>query len=115
MDEAKEYGRLTVSNLPYKNGTPPIPQYQGVPMNKLILATIVTFAFVSLAHAHPGGRDAYGGHYDNSTGKYHVHDGPLEGRTYNSQENMLKALEKAKGGPELIKKVEQAKKAKAKK
>jgi len=40
-------------------------------MKKLILAIIATLAFASLAH--PGSRDAYGGHYDKSTGKYPVH------------------------------------------
>ena len=81
-------------------------------MKKLVLAIIATLALAPLALAHPGGRDAYGGHTEKSTGKYHVHEGPLEGRTYNSKENMLKALEKVKGGPELIQRVEKAKKAK---
>ena len=75
-------------------------------MNKFILAITATFIFASFALAHPGGRDAYGGHYDKSTGKYHVHEGPLEGRTYNNQENMLKVLEKTEGGPAIIKKAE---------
>ena len=73
-------------------------------MKKLILALAITFAFASLAFAHPGGRDAYGGHVDKSTGKYHVHEGPLEGRTYNNQENMLKVLAKTPGGPAIINK-----------
>ena len=81
-------------------------------MKKLIPAIVVTLVFASLALAHPGGRDAYGGHTDKSTGKYHVHEGPLKGRTYNNQENMLKVLEKIQGGPEIIKKAEEAKKAK---
>ena len=76
-------------------------------MKKIILAIIATLALASLALAHPGGRDAYGGHYDKSTGKYHVHEGPLEGRTYNNQENMLKVLAKTPGGPAIIKKAEQ--------
>ena len=80
-------------------------------VKKIILAIMTVLAFSSFAFAHSGGRDAYGGHYDKSAGKYHVHEGPLEGRTYNNQENMLKALKKAKGGPEIIKKVEQEKKS----
>ena len=79
-------------------------------MKKLLFAVLVLFALSSVALAHPGGRDAYGGHYDSKTGKYHVHEGPLAGRTYNNQENMLKVLEKTKGGPEIIKKAQQQKK-----
>ena len=79
-------------------------------MKKIILAIVATLVFASLALAHPGGRDAYGGHYDKSTGKYHVHEGPLEGREYKNQENMLKVLKKTPGGPEIIKKAEQGKK-----
>ena len=79
-------------------------------MEKLLLTVAATLALASLALAHPGGRDAYGGHYDKSTGKYHVHEGPLEGRTYNNQENMLNVLAKTEGGPAIIKKAEQAKK-----
>ena len=78
-------------------------------MKKLIVILAV-FALPSLAFAHPGGRDAYGGHYDKDTGEYHVHEGPLEGRKYKNQENMIKALEKQKGGPAIIKKAEQGKK-----
>ena len=83
-------------------------------MKKFILATIAILAFSSFAFAHPGGRDAYGGHYDKEKGNYHVHSGPLEGRTYKNQENMLKALEKVEGGPAWLKKAEREK-AKAKK
>ena len=78
-------------------------------MKKLLLAIVATFVLASLAFAHPGGLDAYGGHVDKSTGKYHVHKGPLEGRTYNNQENMLKVLKKTEGGPEIIKNAEQKK------
>jgi len=84
-------------------------------MKKLILATIAILAFSSFALAHPGGTDAYGGHNDKSTGTYHVHDGPLKGREYNTRENMIKALKGVKGGPEWIKKAEQEMKTKGKK
>ena len=76
-------------------------------MKKLILALAITFAFASIAFAHPGKRDAYGGHYDSTKGSYHVHEGPLEGRTYKNQENMLKALAKTPGGPAIINKAKQ--------
>jgi len=79
-------------------------------MKKLTITVLVIFALsAAIAFAHPGGRDAYGGHYDKSTGEYHVHEGPLEGRKYKSQENMLKVLKKTEGGPAIIKKVEQGK------
>ena len=74
-------------------------------MKKLIVVLAVC-ALPAVALAHPGGRDAYGGHYDSSTGKYHVHEGPLEGREYQSQENMLKVLHQTKGGPAIIKRAE---------
>ena len=75
-------------------------------MKKLIVILAI-FALPSVALAHPGGRDAYGGHYDSSTGKYHVHEGPLEGREYKNQENMIKALKQQKGGPAIIRRAEQ--------
>jgi hypothetical protein len=74
---------------------------------KKLLVILTLLALPSLALAHPGGRDAYGGHYDATTGKYHVHEGPLEGRTYNSQENMIKVLRQTKGGPAIIRQAEQ--------
>ena len=74
-------------------------------MKKLILALAI-LVLPSIALAHPGGRDAYGGHYDSSTGAYHVHEGPLAGRTYKSQENMLNVLRQTKGGPAIIKRAE---------
>jgi len=76
-------------------------------MNKLILAVPAVLLMSAVALAHPGGRDAYGGHYDKEKGSYHVHEGPLEGRTYKNQENMIKVLKETKGGPAVIKKAEQ--------
>ena len=76
-------------------------------MKKLVLAIAITLAFASIAIAHPGKRDAYGGHFDTKTGKYHVHEGPLSGQTYNNQENMLKALAKKPGGQAIINKAKQ--------
>jgi hypothetical protein len=84
-------------------------------MRKLILAALAILALSVTAFAHPGGRDAYGGHYDTAKGNYHVHEGPLEGRTYKNQENMIKVLQETKGGPAIIKKAEQGKAAPPKK
>ena len=82
-------------------------------MKKLmILFALAIFVLASTAFAHPGGRDAYGGHYDKSTGEYHVHEGPLEGRKYKSQENMIKALRKTKGGDKIIRNAELSKQLK---
>ena len=75
-------------------------------MKKLILAALAIFALATVADAHPGGRDAYGGHYDKEKGTYHVHEGPLEGRTYKNQENMIKTLKQTKGGDKIIKQAE---------
>jgi hypothetical protein len=74
---------------------------------KLLFAIMAVLMLASVAQAHPGGRDAYGGHYDRDTGEYHVHEGPLEGRKYKSQENMIKVLKNTKGGDKIVKKAEQ--------
>ena len=80
---------------------------------KLILAMLAIFVLsTTVALAHPGGRDAYGGHYDKEKGTYHVHEGPLEGRTYKNQENMIKTLKQTKGGDKVIKKAEEGQKKK---
>ena len=80
-------------------------------MKKLILAVPAVMLLSSVALAHPGGRDAYGGHYDKDKGTYHVHEGPLEGRTYKNQENMIKTLKQTPGGPAIVKKAEQGQQA----
>ena len=76
---------------------------------RLILTMLAIFALSTVAYAHPGGRDAYGGHYDKEKGTYHVHEGPLEGRTYKNQENMIKKLGETKGGDKIIKEAEKGK------
>ena len=73
---------------------------------KLILTMLAVFTLSAVAYAHPGGRDAYGGHIDKEKGTYHVHEGPLKGRTYKNQENMLKVLKQTKGGDKIIKEAE---------
>ena len=42
--------------------------------------------------AHPGGRDAMGGHLQSSTGKYHFHQGPLKGYEFNSFDDASSAF-----------------------
>ena len=76
---------------------------------KLLFAILAVLMLASVVQAHPGGRDAYGGHYDRDTGEYHVHEGPLEGRKYKSQENMIKVLRQTKGGDKIIRQAEQGK------
>lgn len=39
----------------------------------LILTLTFTLALASVAFAHPGRTDKYGGHYDRGTGQYHKH------------------------------------------
>lgn len=49
------------------------------------------------AHAHSGGLDAFGGHNDRKHGGYHVHRGPLAGKSYPSKAAMLEELRKGQG------------------
>ena len=42
--------------------------------------------------AHGGGVDGQGGHNNRRAGNYHFHRGPLDGRTYDSKEDAVKAL-----------------------
>lgn len=57
------------------------------------------FLVASEAVAHGGGLDDRGCHNDSSTGQYHCHQGPLEGRTFNSESAAVRALEgDANGG-----------------
>jgi hypothetical protein len=44
----------------------------------LSLCLILCFLFPTYLYAHPGGTDAYGGHYNHSTGEYHYHHGYSE-------------------------------------
>lgn len=41
----------------------------------IVIALIICSAFVIQAYAHSGRTDAYGGHWDRSTGTYHYHSG----------------------------------------
>ncbi|MGV1098520.1 YHYH domain-containing protein [Thiovibrio sp. JS02] len=46
----------------------------------------------SLALAHGGGLDGYGGHNNRKQGGYHFHRGPLAGNHYTSKSEALNAL-----------------------
>lgn len=52
----------------------------------LTLMTVFFSAAVLAAHAHPGGLDKHGGHYDHKTGEYHYHQGPNAGKTVPASE-----------------------------
>ena len=52
--------------------------------------------WASAASAHGGGQDANGCHNDKKAGGYHCHKGLLEGQSFGSKAEAMKALEKAK-------------------
>jgi len=43
--------------------------------------------------AHSGGLDTHGCHHDRKNGGYHCHRGPLAGHAFESQQEMLVALQ----------------------
>jgi len=51
----------------------------------------------SLALAHGGGLDGYGGHNNRKQGGYHFHRGPLAGNHYASKSEALNALSASSG------------------
>jgi len=51
----------------------------------------------SLALAHGGGLDGYGGHNNRKQGGYHFHRGPLAGQHYASKREALNALSVGSG------------------
>ncbi len=64
------------------------------------LATKIAFTFLmlpSLALAHGGGLDGYGGHNNRKQGGYHFHRGPLAGQHYASKSEALNVLSKGGG------------------
>ena len=65
------------------------------------LGRIELFGFVALlivgsqgVMAHGGGLDKYGCHNNRKVGNYHCHQGPFAGRTFSSQSEMLRELNK---------------------
>ncbi len=66
------------------------------------VAALTLIAAASLAAseavAHGGGLDDRGCHNDSSTGHYHCHQGPLDGRTFSSESAAVRALEGGTSG-----------------
>lgn len=58
----------------------------------------VTSLIATETAAHGGGLDDRGCHNDSSTGQYHCHQGPLDGRTFGSESAALRALEGGTNG-----------------
>ena len=56
------------------------------------LALVVSVSTTE-ALAHGGGLDDRGCHSDSSTGEYHCHQGPLDGRSFDSEAPAVRALE----------------------
>lgn len=55
------------------------------------IVVVILFGLVALpASAHGGGLDRYGCHKDRKAGAYHCHRGVLAGRTFASQQAMLR-------------------------
>ncbi len=48
----------------------------------------------TLAFAHGGGLDGYGCHHNRKAGGYHCHRGVMAGQSFESKEEMLKAIRK---------------------
>ncbi|MFW5969882.1 MAG: HNH endonuclease [Halofilum sp. (in: g-proteobacteria)] len=66
-------------------------------MSGVILGTSLA---ASQVFAHGGGLDDRGCHDDSATGQYHCHQGPLDGRTFNSESAAVRALEGETNGEE---------------
>lgn len=66
-------------------------------MAQVVLALLLSLTTVMLTagplHAHSGGLDTHGCHHDRKNGGYHCHQGPFEGKSFASQQEMLNALE----------------------
>ncbi|KAF0235087.1 MAG: hypothetical protein FD177_246 [Desulfovibrionaceae bacterium] len=58
----------------------------------LVLILLLSLPVSALAHG--GGLDGYGGHHNRKAGGYHIHRGPLAGKHYASQAEMLQDLKK---------------------
>ena len=60
--------------------------------SRSLCAALVLVAVRSLAHAHGGGLDGYGCHHNRKAGGYHCHQGPMAGRSFSSEQEMLDKL-----------------------
>lgn len=64
---------------------------------QVVLALLLSLTTVVLSagplHAHSGGLDSHGCHHDRKNGGYHCHRGPLVGQSFESQQEMLVALQ----------------------
>ena len=64
---------------------------------QVVLALLLSLTTVMLTagplHAHSGGLDTHGCHHDRKHGGYHCHRGPLAGQLFESQQEMLVALQ----------------------
>ena len=73
---------------------PPWPRWLSLVGLALAMSVSTTQAL-----AHGGGLDDRGCHNNSSTGEYHCHQGPLEGRNFPSEAAAVRALEgRASGG-----------------
>ncbi|HEX5093155.1 MAG TPA: hypothetical protein VFV84_10755 [Burkholderiales bacterium] len=68
----------------------------GSPLRLAVLGALL--ATSAAAHAHGEKLDPYGCHKNRGAGGYHCHKGPFAGRSFQSQEEMLKALNARKQG-----------------
>lgn len=59
------------------------------------VVAVLAMLVQSIASAHGGKADSYGCHNNRKLGGYHCHKGPLAGRSFSSQAEMLAALGKA--------------------
>jgi hypothetical protein len=50
----------------------------------------------AVSFAHGGGLDKYGCHHNRKAGGYHCHQGPFAGRSFSSQQEMLRELNQRK-------------------
>lgn len=60
----------------------------------VLLVMLIAIATVPQAFAHGGGLDSYGCHNNRKEGTYHCHRGQFAGRTFASQAEMLREMQK---------------------
>ena len=82
-------------------------------MKLLTLTAGLVVLAPSLALAHGAAVDKYGCHKDTKKGDYHCHEGSLKGRSYQSQDTLLRAHPELRAGAKAGGAGEQAKKEKA--